>query len=92
MDEPMDWFYPVQCLHCGGVYDAGSVTVTARYLDCSVWLSPCCHRTVDDRPEGWGGGIRKITKGEANRLTMNGRAKMRRSNSDAKTRRRNGLL
>lgn len=26
-----------------------AVTVIARYADCSVWTSPCCKRTVDDR-------------------------------------------
>lgn len=44
---------PVRCT-CGTVYDIGKVTVTARYLDCSVWKTPCCGRTVDDRGEtGW---------------------------------------
>ena len=47
-------FMPVRCAHCGGVYDAGKVEVTARYTDCSVWRTPCCGRTVDDRGEtGW---------------------------------------
>jgi hypothetical protein len=75
----MDWFYPVLCTHCGGVYDAGSVTVTARYADCSMWVSPCCRRTVDDRDEGWKSrpDIRKLTADEANRLTRNGEAKLR---------------
>lgn len=45
---------PVRCSHCGGIYDLGSVEVAARYTDCSVWKSPCCQRTVDDRGEtGW---------------------------------------
>lgn len=44
---------PVRCAHCGSVYDLGAVVVTARYLDCSVWKSPCCKRTVDDRGPGW---------------------------------------
>lgn len=44
---------PVRCTHCGGVYDLGRVTVTARYTDCSCWTSPCCKRPVDDRPQGW---------------------------------------
>ena len=44
---------PVRCTHCGGVYDLGAVEVTARYVDCSVWKSPCCRRTVDDRGPGW---------------------------------------
>lgn len=44
---------PVRCTHCRGIYDLGNVTVTARYADCSVWESPCCGLTVDDRGEGW---------------------------------------
>jgi hypothetical protein len=45
---------PVRCTHCGGVYDLAAVTVTARYTDCSMWRSPCCDLTVDDRGEtGW---------------------------------------
>jgi hypothetical protein len=44
----------VRCLHCGGTYDLGKVTVVARYTDCSVWRTPCCDLTVDDRGEtGW---------------------------------------
>lgn len=49
---------PVRCGHCGGIYDLGTVTVTARYTDCSVWRAPCCDREVDDRPPGWGGPVR----------------------------------
>ncbi len=45
--------YPVQCSHCHGIYDLGKVTVTARYTDCSMWKSPCCGLTVDDRSAGW---------------------------------------
>jgi len=47
--------FPVKCSHCaGGVYDLADVTVTARYIDCSMWKSPCCGITVDDRGEtGW---------------------------------------
>jgi hypothetical protein len=45
-------FSPVRC-RCGQVYDMGTVTVTARYLDCSVWRAPCCNRQVDDRGPGW---------------------------------------
>ena len=45
---------PVRCTRCGGVYDLGTVTVTARYTDCSMWRSPCCGLLVDDRGEtGW---------------------------------------
>ena len=45
--------YPVRCTHCRKIYDAGKVTVTARYTDCSMWKSPCCGLTVDDRGKGW---------------------------------------
>jgi hypothetical protein len=45
---------PVQCAHCGQIYDLGTVTVIARYADCSMWKSPCCNLMVDDRGEtGW---------------------------------------
>lgn len=45
---------PVRCNHCGGLYDLQAVTVTARYADCSVWDTPCCHRQVDTRVR-WSG-------------------------------------
>jgi hypothetical protein len=45
---------PARCTWCGGVYDLGTVEVTARYTDCSVWKAPCCGTVVDDRGEtGW---------------------------------------
>lgn len=45
---------PVRCNRCRGVYDLGTVTVTARYADCSVWRTPCCDQSVDDRGHtGW---------------------------------------
>lgn len=46
---------PVQCNRCGrGIYDLGTVKVTARYVDCSMWKAPCCGALVDDRGEtGW---------------------------------------
>lgn len=45
---------PVRCNRCGKVYDLGTVTVTARYTDCSMWNAPCCGALVDDRGEtGW---------------------------------------
>jgi len=40
---------PMQCGWCGQVYDAGPVTVIARYADCSMWKAPCCGITADDR-------------------------------------------
>lgn len=47
-------FSPARCAYCQGVYDLGMVDVIARYADCSVWKSPCCGITVDDRGEtGW---------------------------------------
>jgi hypothetical protein len=61
-DEVAAMSSPVECGYCGRVYDVGTVTVTARYADCSVWKSPCCKRTVDDRPP-WPGsrpGIRRL--------------------------------
>ena len=49
-----DMHQPARCAFCGRVYDLGTVTVTARYVDCSVWKTPCCNRTADDRGEtGW---------------------------------------
>lgn len=56
VDEQLieDMFDPVRCRHCPGIYDLGTVEVTAHYVDCSVWVTPCCRRTVDDRGEtGW---------------------------------------
>lgn len=49
----MTW--PVRCARCHrGIYDLATVEVTARYADCSVWRTPCCDQTVDDRGEtGW---------------------------------------
>lgn len=49
VDEMMS---PARC-GCGQVYDLGSVNVTARYADCSMWTTPCCHRLTDSRPKGW---------------------------------------
>ncbi|MBB3752531.1 hypothetical protein FHT44_005043 [Mycolicibacterium sp. BK634] len=45
---------PVRCNFCGGIYDLGTVHVTQRYADCSVWKTPCCGHNADDRGEsGW---------------------------------------
>ena len=53
-DAVNQMFSPVRCAYCGQIYDLGKVTVTARYVDCSVWKAPCCGITVDDRGEtGW---------------------------------------
>jgi hypothetical protein len=48
-DKIAEMFMPVRCRWCGEIYDLGTVTVTARYADCSVWNTPCCSRTADDR-------------------------------------------
>jgi hypothetical protein len=62
-DETTGMFSPVECTHCGGVYDLGKVEVTARYTDCSMWKAPCCGLLVDDRPPGWGrGDIRRLDR------------------------------
>lgn len=55
-----DMRFPAECLHCRNVHDLAAVTVVDRYSDCSTWVSPCCRRLVDDRPIGWGGGIRRL--------------------------------
>ena len=53
-DQIQDMASPVRCAFCSRIYDLGAVTVTARYVDCSVWKTPCCGITADDRGEtGW---------------------------------------
>jgi hypothetical protein len=52
-EQIKDMRCPVRCTRCGGIYDSANVEVLARYTDCSVWVSPCCRQTVDDRPAGW---------------------------------------
>lgn len=52
--EAEQMYQPVQCGFCSRIYDLGTVTVTSRYVDCSVWRTPCCGHTADDRGEsGW---------------------------------------
>ena len=64
-----DMLAPVECAHCGAVYDLGSVEVTARYVDCSVWTSPCCKRPgCDDR----GGGLFGKSLVDIHRVDRNG--------------------
>lgn len=68
---------PIRCRHCAKVYDLTSVTVVARYTDCSVWHCPGCGLQVDDRGKGgdsaWGRShydrIERVTGG----LDMYGR-------------------
>lgn len=45
--------HPVRCTWCQTVYDSAHVTVTGRWTDCTAWISPCCHRLVDDRQWPW---------------------------------------
>jgi len=53
-DEIAEMHFPVRCAFCGRVYDIGKVKVVARYADCSVWKTPCCGITADDRGDtGW---------------------------------------
>lgn len=39
----------VRCNLCSGDYDLESVKTVAHYADCTVFITPCCNRTVDDR-------------------------------------------
>lgn len=58
LDQVQSMQSPVRCRHCGDIYDLQAVTVTARYADCSVWQTPCCDKTSDDRRE-WGSSTRR---------------------------------
>jgi len=49
--------YPVECKWCNEIHDAAKVTITQRYLDCSMWKCPNCKVTIDDRPEPLGSAI-----------------------------------
>lgn len=40
---------PVQCTYCGAAYDLCKGKPVQRYADCTVYLTPCCNRQVDDR-------------------------------------------
>jgi len=40
---------PVECQHCGHIYDSASVKVINRYADCSEWICPKCANSV--KPE-----------------------------------------
>lgn len=44
----------VRCAHCHRIYDLARIRVVRMYVDCTVWVAPCCGREVDDRGEtGW---------------------------------------
>lgn len=54
MTDLNEMMSPVRCAFCRGIYDLAAVIVTGRYVDCSVWRTPCCDVTADDRGEtGW---------------------------------------
>lgn len=38
-----------RCHSCNSIFNIGGVEVIARYSDCTVFKTPCCSRTVDDR-------------------------------------------
>jgi len=40
---------PVRCNRCGAVYDLTEAKVVHRYSDCTIFVTPCCGRQVDDR-------------------------------------------
>lgn len=46
--EAIGMMSPCQC-SCGSVFDLGMVEVIARYADASVFKTPCCGKTADDR-------------------------------------------
>ncbi len=48
--ECLEMFKPARCTFCGDYYDLATVTVIARFADCSVWTTPCCGKTADDNP------------------------------------------
>jgi hypothetical protein len=61
--DPREMLRPVRCAHCGRVYDLGRVETIARYADCTLYKTPCCGRTVDDRP--WPPAFREVDPGAA---------------------------
>lgn len=51
---------PVIC-RCGQLFDMAAVKVTVRAADCSVFNTPCCDRTTDDRT--WiNNGLTRVTR------------------------------
>lgn len=64
---------PVRCLRCRRVYDLTHTEVIHRYSDCTLFYAPCCGARVDDRPEGWGGGIRRLSREAAQNIAWGNR-------------------
>lgn len=44
-----DMISPVRCSFCRRIYDLSNGEVVQRYADCTVFKTPCCGRTADDR-------------------------------------------
>jgi hypothetical protein len=50
--EIQSMMVPVRCCRCSKVYDLCDVkseNIIHRYSDCTLYKSPCCNQTVDDR-------------------------------------------
>lgn len=60
---PADMRIPVECGNCGRVYDLCAGVPLQRYMDCTVFRTPCCGHVTDDRPQGWceGRGFRRLS-------------------------------
>ena len=81
----------VRCTWCGHIYDLGTVTVVARYLDCSVWLCPGHGGQVDDRGDtGWKSRKDYVRVDDEPRLDVFGRDRMAVYERN-RERRRNGV-
>lgn len=72
MDAPVpvrEMLQPVRCT-CGGVYDLCGVEVVSRHTDCTVWITPCCNRKVDDNIWHSRHQFTRITRDEIDRPRM----------------------
>lgn len=63
--DTSNWLAPGQCTRCRHVFDGANVEVVARYSDCTVFKCPGCGSSIDDRPIGWGGSFKKLSREEA---------------------------
>lgn len=68
MKTVKDMLSPVECLHCGKVYDLTEGKPVHRFADCTVFITPCCSKQVDDRTWISLPHIRRLTNEEAERL------------------------
>lgn len=55
---------PVICLRCGEIYDLCDGEVIHRYADCTLYKTPCCNQTVDDRTWTGSPAFRRLTEEE----------------------------